>query len=47
MDSVQIDDATMDIDNPKTETSTDPFAGFRRVPGKFPPLALLILVVEV
>lgn len=47
MESVVIDYNTKDPENTEPGTTTDAFAGLRRVPGKFPPLALLILIVEV
>ncbi|KAJ5813837.1 Major facilitator superfamily domain general substrate transporter [Penicillium pulvis] len=46
MESVVIDYNTEDPENTEPGTTTDVFAGLRRVPGKFPPLALLILIVE-
>lgn len=49
MDTVSADDRranSEDLDL-KDQVPIDPFAGLRRIPDKFPSIALLILVVEV
>lgn len=47
MDTVSQEDARKPLDGSKVVASQEAYIGLRRVPDKFPRVALLILIVEV